>query len=119
MPKGLREEEKHTPTPWHVAGYGILGPKAVLSDQICVTMNSRPVEERKANVDFIVRAVNAHDELLSALIELLTAHTILFPSEEAGKEAQDAWADRREKARETAYAAIAKAESSPVPGGRG
>lgn len=50
--------DKHTPTPWYVAGYGIVGPKATLSDAICTTSTNRSTKERDANIAFIVRAVN-------------------------------------------------------------
>ena len=49
-------EAQHTPGPWHKAGYGVLGPKGVLSDQICVTLTSRPLSEREANARLIAAA---------------------------------------------------------------
>lgn len=58
---------QHTPTPWTTENLNpfILGPdeKAVCQ----MTWGKRPMAEEKANAAFIVRAVNAHEELLEAL----------------------------------------------------
>ena len=54
--------------------------------------------------------IAAAPDLLAALRELLAAQLTQIPPFEAGKEAQDAWADRRATARNNAAAAIAKAE---------
>ena len=53
----------HTPTPWKVGEeYEILGPNEKV---VATTYHNRP--EVEANAAFIVRAVNAHEELLEAL----------------------------------------------------
>ena len=52
------------------------------------------------------------DRLREALGELLSAEMMPMPPYEAGKEAQDAWADRRAAARNEARAALAK---EPTP----
>ena len=56
------------------------------------------------------RLIAAAPDLLAALKELLASNLAIFPSFEAGKDAQDAWSDRRAKARNDATAAIDKAE---------
>ena len=48
------------------------------------------------------------DELIDALRELLGAMLELYPTEEAGNEAQDAWADRRFAAINNASFLLAK-----------
>lgn len=54
----------------------------------------------------VAKLIAAAPELLEALNDLLSSHLTLMPSAEAGKEAQDAWADRRAAARNTAAALI-------------
>jgi hypothetical protein len=56
------------------------------------------------------RLIAVAPELLAALEELLAAHLETFPQFEAGKEAQDAWSDRRAAARNSASFIIAKAK---------
>lgn len=57
---------KHTPTPWNT-------PAVTINDaskKIIAICTDRSNEENKANAAFIVRAVNSHDELLSALQQI-------------------------------------------------
>lgn len=56
------------------------------------------------------RLIAAAPELFAALKELLASQAATYPPFEAGKTAQDAWADRRAKARNDAAAVIAKVE---------
>jgi len=67
---------KHTPTPWEVNDddSGIIGTWGPDEDDwglICATdyaiSSSVPEEQRPANAAFIVKACNAHDELVEAL----------------------------------------------------
>ena len=79
----------HTPTPWSISGDLIVGaPEAVPNPQVApypkqvsklqwdyegdsgATERRIQWPEAKANADFIVRAVNAHDDLLAALRKL-------------------------------------------------
>lgn len=60
--------------------------------------------EKEANA----RLIAAAPDLLDALRELLAAWMTSMPPYEAGKEAQDAWADRRAAARNNAAFLIAK-----------
>lgn len=65
----------HTPTPWEVTGYKdekcvFISPANCLVHEIarCCRWDdtSEAAEERNANAAFIVRACNAHDDLLAA-----------------------------------------------------
>lgn len=81
---------KHTPTPWEIRSIrdrmtrdvnivGIFGPSEIVAnlDGIAVPdrMNDRSFVEDRANMELIVRAVNSHDALVSAL-EKITAGTV-------------------------------------------
>jgi cysteine sulfinate desulfinase/cysteine desulfurase-like protein len=66
---------QHTPTPWFINGPNHIGHISVASerDGAVAEMVWHHVEGRRfpveANADFIVRAVNSHDDLLAALEE--------------------------------------------------
>jgi hypothetical protein len=69
-------ESKHTPGPWRTTkmGASIYAPsEGVRGDErervVCWLSGSAPPAERKATADFIVRACNAHDDLLALLGE--------------------------------------------------
>lgn len=71
---------KHTPTPWKVVT-GLYGTTSIWADgeemAICPINYDgarRPPEESTANAEFIVRAVNCHDELLAALEDILASY---------------------------------------------
>ena len=65
----------HTPTPWSNAGdnYGNIEVDSVARIRkgglylVCTMFGSMPREEQKANAALIVRAVNAHEELIAML----------------------------------------------------
>lgn len=108
---------KHTPGPWSVhqltgSAFGDVGIRAegkVVAGYVAL-MNTRwphagQQEEQRANAKLIAAA----PELLTALDELLAAELTQMPAYEAGKAAQDAWADRRAAARNNARVAITKA----------
>ena len=64
----------HTPTPWHVVTIdGSIGSieaedgSPVAQAQPRGTLRHPDHAERRANADFIVRAVNCHDDLVDAL----------------------------------------------------
>lgn len=69
---------EHTPVPWRTAGSGPATPHFALSVRtvaggiaegtICRIWQRA---EAKANAEFIVRACNAHDDMLEALIEVI------------------------------------------------
>lgn len=63
----IDSEPQHTPTPWELREKWIF-PKGK-DDDICMLSQSyqRSGNERYANGEFIVRAVNSHEELLGAL----------------------------------------------------
>lgn len=78
-------EMKHTPEPWSVDKrpvdkrnkWWIRGPKtkAGFEPAVASIPNLGGYDERAANAEFIVRACNAHDDLLAAMqeaIDLLT-----------------------------------------------
>jgi len=62
-------EAKHTPTPWHVGGRD--GRIFYAADGYAVSdatvFHGRHEGEHTANAEFIVRACNAHDDLVKAL----------------------------------------------------
>jgi hypothetical protein len=64
---------QHTPTPWQVdaSKHSV----SIVADRFCVaqtaTAQTGNVAPAEANAAFIVRACNAHDELVAALRELL------------------------------------------------
>lgn len=56
---------KHTPTPWGRAGIELIGNEG--REMIGTLHDTQAGISVKENASFIVRAVNAHDELLHAL----------------------------------------------------
>ena len=54
----------HTPTPWHVAGTSRIRAEMTPLNDLIADVHWR---NRDANAEFIVRAVNAHDDLVAAL----------------------------------------------------
>ena len=61
----------HTPTPWNTAGFEIwAGSKRITMGQGSFDEKDRSV--RRANVRFIIRAVNSHDAMVEALESALT-----------------------------------------------
>jgi hypothetical protein len=63
-------EEAHTPKPWSVEGYMVCSEELYIAD---TRFSGLPIEEAKANAEFICRAVNNHDALLNALQTALNA----------------------------------------------
>lgn len=66
----MKNEIQHTPTPWKIEieeeGYiSIIGSRVnqVWGNQVALTPMKK---EDKSNAEFIVRAVNSHEELLAA-----------------------------------------------------
>lgn len=61
---------KHTPTPWAISsnGFNIYGPPDAEGQVTFVaSIFRKPIQDiEDANAEFIVRACNAHDELLAA-----------------------------------------------------
>lgn len=55
---------EHTPTPWKVEKSGVIMD---MHEAVVGTLLERPTQS--ANAAFIVRAVNAHDDLVAALKE--------------------------------------------------
>lgn len=71
---------KHTPTPWAVEGkFGIVATEILndgkphVRDVATTGIGWRPGEDNIANAAFIVRAVNAHDALVTTLETALYA----------------------------------------------
>lgn len=72
---------KHTPTPWFVmkevgpCQERLISGKPFYPDHgdplFHVTVTGNSDEEREANTDFVIRAVNSHDALLAALKGLM------------------------------------------------
>lgn len=79
-PREARSDEGHTPTPWRQYGVEIIGAEGTKEGRaICALthgrMSSAPRlnvgdddwEKQMTNAAFIVRACNAHDELMTTL----------------------------------------------------
>ena len=65
---------KHTKTPWWRGGFasiwsGVQEQSAINSDLVCILPGLD--ENREGNAEFIIRAVNSHDELVEALQDML------------------------------------------------
>ena len=92
----------HTPTPWRV----VLAPCQIVDDKnLIADLNGKGFEigeeEKYANAAFIVRAVNAHHELVEALKRI---------ADEAVKTGTTEDGRSLESIAEIAFRAIAKAE---------
>jgi hypothetical protein len=61
----------NTPTPWYATGVHVQSAVKNEDNYVCTAEGSSP-EEAIANADLIVRAVNSHDALVSALVSALT-----------------------------------------------
>ena len=74
-----KNTKTHTPTPWEVSAldyWSIVGDGKHIAD--CRVQDERTIgrsrdHESEANAELIVRAVNAHEALVSALTETLRA----------------------------------------------
>ena len=63
-----KNEVKHTPTPWEVESYRLNGPyKFGIGNGAGTVVVSNLVPLAETDAAFIVRAVNAHDDLVKAL----------------------------------------------------
>lgn len=105
---------KHTPLPWRTASALVMGQHSraivsALKGQVDI-YNAPLTNETLANAEFIVRACNAHDELVAALKALMNPNGHLqarsggcVPGPECGE-----YADHCRAAR----AALAKARGS-------
>lgn len=64
---------EHTPTPWAADGvYVVAKHGPTVAD--CGKSPSMGWPERRANVDFIIKAANSHDALVKALTDILEAN---------------------------------------------
>lgn len=100
---GLPNEVKHTPTPWHLHDMEmatVCGPDNLFI-ALCEAVSRRHMEG-KENAAFIVRAVNAHDDLAAALKETLRALEVADPAGSMGSNSS--------LSKQVARAALAKAE---------
>lgn len=70
-PKHNANEVKHTPTPWHLqsnfAWSDESKDRGAVFECHLVTGTHVPEDQNKANAAYIVRAVNAHEELIGLL----------------------------------------------------
>ena len=79
----MKTEMKHTPTPWRMARVNYFPSTAGF--EINSGANWYAFAKIEGDAEFIVRAVNSHEELLEALKELVQGHSI--KGEEAGRKA--------------------------------
>jgi hypothetical protein len=99
----------HSPGPWKLCYDGEI-ESADGCTVVSLSFDSyREFSESAENVKANYRLIAAAPELLAALQELLSSQFTPMPPHEEGKDAQDAWADRRATSRNDAAAAIAKA----------
>lgn len=108
----LMSESKHTPGPWKLApmahGHSVHIEGGKDTETIASAWATKN-EQAIANAEFIVRACNAHDDMLAALIALTSNPR---PST-LSRADDDEWAERYkryEDAFNAARAAIAKAK---------
>jgi hypothetical protein len=67
----------HTPTPWNAREYEIYDVETHLIAEFCGYLTD--INEDAANAAFVVKAVNSHDVLVSALNSI--AHTFMENSQ--------------------------------------
>ena len=92
----------HTPTPWFVGKKGRTGQRVFATQQGTDGVVATGIENH-ANAEFIVRAVNAHDDLLRALQAFVDCQC---------ERDMTALCSRFDKACQIARDAIAKGEAS-------
>lgn len=98
---------RRTPGPWSLASYNLDTLSVVAGERsICDIVGDMPVDLENAR--FIVRACNAHDELVAALKILLPGLVLdlRYADDDDDKDAMRARID-------TVAAALARAESQP------
>ena len=109
----------HTPTPWKERAPSIDGEVDETYRQITAGCGYFPEADEPELSGFKLtgfikpadaRLIVAAPDLLGALKELLASQLAPYPPFESGKDAQNAWSDRRAKACTDAEAVIAKAE---------
>ncbi len=63
------KEQSHTPTPWKKSGPAVIDDINVIAECLVTMKSKREIskEEALANAEFIVKAFNAHEELLATL----------------------------------------------------
>lgn len=70
----MTQETKHTPTPWYVKNYGTHWNNPDIEDiAVCYGDDDEHICDtvyEEADAAFIVRAVNSHEDLISALQEI-------------------------------------------------
>jgi len=99
---------QHTPTPWHVAKDD---PTAIFNSMggYITRIDGNAVQTRAAiegNTAFIVRACNAHDELVAALQAIADSHQTADTYTE-----RDGWEKAHDKFVAFARAALAKVQA--------
>lgn len=92
-------QPNHTPTPWSIDGYNLTGVLAKpiftkdfgkIYPKVCdCSSKSLSIGEQLANAKHIVKCVNCHDELLSALKNAKSELEIYHDSLQGDNEAQD------------------------------
>jgi hypothetical protein len=96
---------EHTPTPWHRNIPPASKYNTIFSGRnthvLHLSSSGLDNKEIEANADFIVRAVNAHDDLVAALEAVIDYEDVMLPAGSYGEEVHN-------KAR----AALAKAKGT-------
>ena len=113
-------EAKHTPTPWFVGEANChdnfnsyIGVRSLDDWVVCEVQTDVSALPGEANADFIVRAVNCHDQLIAVLKKLeVAANTAQHCYDFSPKNFAFAMSDLAEAAEEV-RAALALAEEKP------
>ena len=70
------QDVQHSPLPWEAVGFHVMHERRRLIAEVWAPVEGDDPpwdERRKANAEFIVRAVNSHDDLVAALEDLILA----------------------------------------------
>lgn len=118
------EKVTHTPTPWKIGAInndprrGVVGETAIInSSAYCVAVaiprgqhGDLAPEITRANAEFIVRAVNCHEELVQALTHIASLSAGWDADGSLGPKPPLSWESVARLSMDLARAALAKAE---------
>lgn len=112
-----KETEQHTPTPWRLVSGEVWRDNTPIARMDRDFGNGTTPEERDANADRIVLAVNCHDDLLAACKAIMALIDTGYLVRNTDQDSDSDWAMKQlgpVKDMQSAQAAIAKAETKPT-----